>query len=230
MPNLTTAFPKKTGDLEKDYERLYKWSVALTDELKSILCNLDSGNVIEASKVKAQNIDVSQAKIKDAQVQSLTADKLTAGAIDTGSITIGSRDDDGKKITIEKQYILFEENYNIRIAIGKIDDNGGYVFTVQNEEGTQGVFMDDSGKITVTGNIEGGSINVNDVNVGRKIVLNDRDDLSVGSGYAGTVSVDNNRVVISAKNNRAIYLSTGGAIFLDCTECYLNGKKVVVEG
>ena len=88
MPNLTTGFPKRTGNLEEDYENLYNWSVSLIDELKSILCNLDSGNVTEANSVKAQNIDCTQARIKDAQMQSLTADKLTAGEIDAREIIV----------------------------------------------------------------------------------------------------------------------------------------------
>lgn len=52
MPNFTTGFPRMTGDTEGDVRKLGDWAIALVDELKWLFNNLDSGNVIEAAKVK----------------------------------------------------------------------------------------------------------------------------------------------------------------------------------
>lgn len=167
MPNLTTGFPKKTGNIEKDYDNLYSWAISLIDELKTILCNLDSGNVSEAGSVKAQNIDVSQAKIKDAQIKSLTADKLTAGTIDTGEITVrggrtvkktsadGIETSTKYEMDIQGDSIIFYEKGQIRIAIGKDQESDSYIFTVQNSDGTQGLFMKDDGNVVFTGQVTG---------------------------------------------------------------------------
>ena len=158
MPNLTTGFPKRTGNLEEDYENLYNWSVSLIDELKSILCNLDSGNVTEANSVKAQNIDCTQARIKDAQMQSLTADKLTAGTIDAGQITVKGESDNGKMVMSGEKLVFFETgNDKPRIYIGR--DGDDYIFSVQNSDATQGIYMDESGNIVITGVFSTGTEN-----------------------------------------------------------------------
>lgn len=161
MPNLTTGFPKRTGNIEEDYENLYNWSISLIDELKSILCNLDIGNVTEAMSVKAQNIDCTQARIKDAQMQSLTADKLTAGTIDTGEITV--KNERGKyEMEMRGDSLIFYEDGVIRIALGRSED-GGYIFTVQNKDETQGIYMDSGGNAVFTGEIRGGKISADTV-------------------------------------------------------------------
>ena len=234
MPNLTTGFPKRTGDLEADYENLYKWSVSLIDELKSIFCNLDSGNVSEAASVKAQNIDTTQARIKDAQINSLTADKLTAGTIDTGSINIKNEDDIGK-IEISGQSIELWEGGSVRIAIGR-DENGKYVFIVQNKDHTQGIYMNDDGNVMFTGNIAGGSITSNtkidvetDASIGRNIVLRDRNEGTIGFENAGVISVDTGVLRISANNHRTIELITDGPINLKCSSCKINGYEVMTK-
>lgn len=234
MPNLTTGFPKRTGDLEADYENLYKWSVSLIDELKSIFCNLDSGNVSEAASVKAQNIDTTQARIKDAQINSLTADKLTAGTIDTGSINIKNEDDIGK-IEISGQSIELWEDGSVRIAIGR-DENGKYVFIVQNKDQTQGIYMNEDGKVIFTGNIAGGSITSDttidvetDALIGRNIVLRDRNEGTIGFENAAVISVDTGVLRISANNHRTIELNTNGPIELKCSSCKINGYEVMTE-
>lgn len=150
MANLTSALPRRTGDLERDYNNLYSWATSLVDELKAILCNLDSGNVTEAAAVKAQNIDVSQAKIKDAQIKSLTADKLTAGTIDTGEITISNKDSSNSVVLDAKSMVFTDENGVKRIAFGRNAD-GNYIYTIQNKDATQGIYMQDDGNINVTG-------------------------------------------------------------------------------
>ena len=165
MPNLTTPFLNLKGqDINEDMKKINEWSVSLIDELKTILCNLDSGNVTEAGSVKAQNIDVAQARIKGAQIQSLTADKLTAGTIDTGEITISNEEEkNGTKgrIEIANQQIVFTEDSVDRIIIGRtytLNEDGEkvwhYTFTVQNSDGTQGIYMDEDGNINITGAIQ----------------------------------------------------------------------------
>lgn len=249
MPNLTTGFPKKTGNLESDYENLYNWSVSLIDELKSILCNLDSGNVTEANSVKAQNIDCTQARIKDAQMQSITADKLTAGTIDardinvininadninTGTlnseiVNIESEDAKGKLILDGDSLIFYEKDGDKiyqRIAIGRGED-GKYIFTVQNRDGTQGVYMDSGGNINITGNI-GGASNISvtsDVDIGETLNFKDRDTQTNG----GIISFSNNRLYIAGVGSRGIEIYTKGNIDLNCGSCRINGKNVLTD-
>ena len=249
MPNLTTGFPKKTGNLESDYENLYNWSVSLIDELKSILCNLDSGNVTEANSVKAQNIDCTQARIKDAQMQSITADKLTAGTIDardinvininadninTGTlnseiVNIESEDSKGKLILDGDSLIFYEKDGDKiyqRIAIGRGED-GKYIFTVQNRDGTQGVYMDSGGNINITGNI-GGASNISvtsDVDIGETLNFKDRDTQTNG----GIISISNNRLYIAGVGSRGIEIYTKGNIDLNCGSCRINGKNVLTD-
>lgn len=252
MPNLTTGFPKRTGNLEDDYENLYNWSVSLIDELKSILCNLDSGNVTEANSVKAQNIDCTQARIKDAQMQSLTADKLTAGEIDareiivhhinaseidtgklnSGVVNIGCDDDYGR-VLLDGDSLVFYEKVDgklyQRIAIGRGDD-GNYIFTVQNRDETQGVYMDSDGTIRITGNFIGGNIDIEtDAKVGRKIILRDKNESTLGYENAAIISVDTGVVRVQANNSRTIELNTNGNIDLKCNSCKINGHEVLTE-
>lgn len=175
MPNLTTPFLKLSGDTEQDLQKIEQWSVALVDELKSVLCNLDSGNVGEAASVKAQNIDCTKAKIKDAQVQSMTADKLTAGVINVseGISISGSHDDkesggsDGS-MEITNESIEMTENGVLRIAIGR-DENGNYIFTVQSRDGNSGIYMTEDGEVYLTGAIR----TTKDCSVGNFLTVGD---------------------------------------------------------
>ena len=162
MPNLTTPFLKLSGkSTENDLKQIEDWSVSLIDELKSILCNLDSGNVTEAGSVKAQNIDCTKARIKGAQIQSLTADKLTAGTIDTGEITVKGESDDGGTMIMTGESLVFYEKCNdetgktvdaLRIALGR-NDKGIYIFTVQSADGHSGIYMDENGEVFFTGTV-----------------------------------------------------------------------------
>ncbi|MBQ3471651.1 MAG: hypothetical protein IJH17_04715 [Clostridia bacterium] len=182
MPNLTTALPRRTGNIEEDYDRLYNWAVSLTDELKSLLCNLDSGNVTEAGSIKAQNIDASQAKIKDAQIASLTADKLTAGTIDTEKITVKGTDENGRTMLMTGEKIVFTETVGgrtyERIVIG--NNNGNYIFTVQNRGGTQGIYMTSNGEMQLTGDINTGK----DCRVQGQLLVGNGTDASSYKGIA----------------------------------------------
>ncbi|MCI8404065.1 MAG: hypothetical protein HFE49_04100, partial [Clostridia bacterium] len=45
MPNLTTPYLNLGGrDIDKDMDDVQDWSIALIEELRYILCNLDAGN------------------------------------------------------------------------------------------------------------------------------------------------------------------------------------------
>lgn len=172
MPNLTTPLLLLTGDTQTDLKRIDDWATGLVDDLKALFCNLDGGNVLEASSVKAQNIDCTKARIKDAQIQDLTADKLTAGTIDALEINVininadnivtGTLDAD--KVTIHGESAAGEmqqtgdcsawidKNGNTRILIGNV--NGSYIFIVQSADGRNGIYMDEDGKIHNSGSIE----------------------------------------------------------------------------
>lgn len=155
MPNLTAPLPRKTGDLQTDFDELYHCYISLVDEMKSILCNLDSGNVTEAGSVKVQNLDASQAKIKDAQIASLTADKLTAGVIDAGQITVQGANAAGRMELTGDYLVFLDKDNRRRIFIG--NENGNMVFWIWNGKSgaqSQGIEMTQSGEITMTGNIE----------------------------------------------------------------------------
>lgn len=221
MPNLTSALPKKTGDINKDYDRLYNWAVSLVDELKAILCNLDSGNVSEAAKVQARNIDCSKAKIKDAQIRSLTADKLTAGTIDTGEITISNSN--GKhEMNMQDDSLIFSEDGKIRIAMGRLNNSDSYVFIVQNKDASQGLYMDDGKRLYFTGEIQGGKLSSDtiidvgtDVKIGRSIILKDTYEGGTGADAAAEIFVDFGTMYIKANNNRQINIQTDGRVIIN---------------
>lgn len=81
MPNLVTGFPRKTGDTAQDVKEFYDWAVSLVDELKQLLNNLDSGNVLEAASVKADNVT---------DLENFIAEHITAGTIVTNTLIADS--------------------------------------------------------------------------------------------------------------------------------------------
>ncbi len=214
MPNLTTPFLHLGGtDIDKDMDDVQNWSIALIEELRYILCNLDAGNCMEAGKVQAKNIDCSKARIHNAQIQSLTADKLTAGTIDaeeidvinmkagniaTGTldvsdrVTIQGESDDARMVMNAQTLIFYEKDKNgneiPRIYAGYDKDKGKYVFEVYNKEGQKEIKMDDNGDVVFSGTIKGGKIEADtDISVNK--------DVNIGQylnvGYI-TTSVDEN--------------------------------------
>lgn len=168
MPNLTTPFLKLKGeDTSEDLKAIQEWTTALIDELKYILCNLDAGNVTEAGSVTASNIDCTKARIKGAQIQSLTADKISAGTIDAGEVTVAGKTDDGSVCLTGDSIVMYDSHSKLRIAMG-VNEDGNYIFTVQNADGTQGVYMDGNGEVYMTGtlNAKDGIISGTAVNIG----------------------------------------------------------------
>ena len=192
MPNLTTPYLNLGGrDIDKDMDDVQDWSIALIEELRYILCNLDAGNCMEAGKVQAKNIDCSKARIHNAQIQSLTADKLTAGTIDaeeidvinmkagniaTGTldvsdrVTIQGESDDARMVMNAQTLIFYEKDKNgneiPRIYMGYDKDKGKYVFEVYNNDYKKEVYLDDDGNAFFSGTIKGGKIEADtDINV-----------------------------------------------------------------
>ena len=216
MPNLTTPFLRLSGDTEQDLKQIEQWSVALVDELKSVLCNLDSGNVGEAASVKAQNIDCTKAKIKDAQVQSMTADKLTAGTINVSegiSIT-GSHDNketgDYGSMNITNETIEMYERGNLRIAIGR-DEDGHYIFTVQSRDGKSGIYMKEDGEVYLTGAIR----TTKDCSVGNFLTVGDVGGAAV---YFKNPTGGNDAEIVLDGEDSHINTPKGGV--------YINGRLI----
>ena len=48
MPNFTAGYPKTCGDIKSDIKALNDWAVALIDELKFVLSNIDECNISES--------------------------------------------------------------------------------------------------------------------------------------------------------------------------------------
>lgn len=206
MPNLTTPFLNLKGeDTGEDLKAIQEWSTALIDELKYILCNLDAGNVTEAGSVTASNIDCTKARIKGAQIQSLTADKISAGTIDAGEVTIASEDVHGTMKLDGESLQMYDGNGKLRIAFGQ-DEDGNYIFTVQNADETQGVYMDETGEVYMTGtlNAKDGIISGKAVNIGE--VAEPAINFSEASGTT--------KASIYLKDG-AVYIEAEGLIFIN---------------
>lgn len=157
MPNLTSALPRKTMDINKNCDNLYDWAISLVDELKYILCNLDAGNVTEAHSVKAQNIDCSMARVKSAQIQSLKADKIKTGTLDVSDNVTIQGDSDAAKMVMNSQTIIFYEkdrhgNEIPRIYIGF--DGKKYVFEIYDKNGSKGIYLNNDGEAVFGGTIQ----------------------------------------------------------------------------
>lgn len=156
MPNLTTPIPPNlTGETENDLKKFKEWGTALIDELSYVLNNLDAGNVIEASSVKAENIDTSSARIENAQIGALTADKLTAGTVDTGKVSISG--ENGKLLLSEAQ-IIITDRYNTRFMVAYNSSTKKFNFLLCNSSGTPTVSIDSSGNAIFTGKVESSSV------------------------------------------------------------------------
>nr|DAW92325.1 MAG TPA: hypothetical protein [Caudoviricetes sp.] len=231
MANLTTAYPMRTGDLQKDYEALYDWAVGLLDELKPLVNNLDAGNVAEAGSVRAENINTNHAKIKDGQVQSLTADKLTAGTIDAdeiqvihlnadnitaGTLTVGQQVDiqneEGTLKINGSEISMMDQDGNPRIQFGA-DADGQYLFLLQNSNGSQGLYLLDDGNIVFSGSIDTGK----DAWIGNRLYLDGT------NGLAGIVWKNGERKICDMfVENDCLHITGVGNM-------RLNGKSIATQ-
>lgn len=157
MPLLTVGYPTEKYNTEENLTEVRNVLSETIDQLRYILCNLDTGNVVEAASVKAQNIDASQAKILDAQIGSLTADKIYTGTLDSGKVTI-SDENKGRKVTMAGSYIHFTENGADRAGIGYLS-NGMFVFYINDESGEQTkIGLDSNGNAYISGTIDSSTI------------------------------------------------------------------------
>lgn len=156
MPNLTTPIPPKlSGQSNEDLIRFKEWGTALIDELTYILNNLDAGNVIEASSVKAENIDTSTAVIENAQIGALTADKLAAGTVDTNKVTVSSKNGELK---LSDAQIIITDGKNTRFMAAYNSGTKKFNFLLCNSKGIPTVSIDSDGDAIFTGKVESSSV------------------------------------------------------------------------
>ncbi len=156
MPNLTTPIPPElTGKTEEDLTRLKAWGTALVDELSYLFHNLDAGNVLEASSVKAENIDTVNAKISNAQIGVLTADKLTAGTVDTQKVTVS---DESGNLEIAGSKIVIRDRNCERFIAAYDKESKQFEFLLCNTDGVPTVSINSSGNAVFTGQVEGSAI------------------------------------------------------------------------
>ncbi len=156
MPNFTTPIPPRlTGDAEKDTQLLKAWGTALVDELTYLFNNLDSGNVIEASSVKAENIQTNTAKITNAQIGALTADKLIAGSVDTNLVNV--EDKDGT-LSITGSSIIISDQNRERFVAEYDKDTDAFRFELYNKDGNPTVSINSSGDAVFSGIVESAKI------------------------------------------------------------------------
>lgn len=156
MPNLTTPIPPKLcGKSNEDLIKFKEWGTALIDELSYILNNLDAGNVIEASSVKAENIDTATALIENAKIGLLTADKLSAGTLDTNKVTVSSSNG---ALKLSDAQIVITDNKNTRFLAAYNSRTRKFNFVLCNNSGTPTVSIDSGGNAVFTGKVESSSV------------------------------------------------------------------------
>lgn len=156
MPNFTTPIPPKlTGDASADVGTLKRWGTALVDELTYLFNHLDSGNVIEASSVKAENIETRNVKISNAQIGALTADKLVSGKIDTSLVNV---EDEGGNLTISGSEIIISDRNRERFVAAYDKDSGTFKFELYNSYGEATVSISSGGDAIFSGRVESSGI------------------------------------------------------------------------
>ena len=156
MPNLTTPIPPKpTGNANADVFALKQWGTALIDELSYLFNNLDAGNVIEASSVKAENIETKTAKISNAQIGALSADKIQAGCVDTELVTVGDRDGN---LEISDSGITVADSNRTRFEAKYNKNTDKFIFRLFNEDGEPTISISSSGDAKFNGTVESANI------------------------------------------------------------------------
>lgn len=156
MPNFTvSALPTNYVDAETDIKSIKRWILSAVDELTYIFNNLDSTNVIEAAKVKAENIDTTNARIGNAQIGMLNAEKLKAGTIDTSLVKLS---DSGGNLVISGSAISISDKNRTRFE-AKFDRAANrFNFVLYNKSGGPTVSIDSSGDAHFGGVVEGSQI------------------------------------------------------------------------
>lgn len=163
MPALTAGYPlpphicpndeKQIQELFSVTSNLQDWAVALVDELRYVLNNLDAGNVSEAQSVKAEHIDTRTAKIKSAQIHSLKADKIKTGVLHvTEKMTI--QNNDGSIQFLPSSIVFTDPNGVQRLAMGRVDGSDVFVFVMNAPNGEPMLVMDSMGEAIFGGTIQ----------------------------------------------------------------------------
>lgn len=139
----------------------------------------------------------------------------------------------------------FQENVNERVG-GFMDiiafDKGQLVeydrFKLQDTYLNRSAesFAAPDGHAIFAGKVSGGSveadtdINVHkDITVGRKIILQDKDENTLGYEMAGMISVDTGVMLISALNHRIVQIQTDGNIDFTGKRCMVNGAEIATQ-
>ncbi len=192
MPVLTAGYPlpphlchndeKQIQELFSVTSNLQDWAVALVDELRYVLNNLDAGNVSEAQSVKAEHIDTRTAKIKSAQIHSLKADKIKTGVLHvTEKMTIQNEDGSiqflSDCITMYAPYVdengyehLDEDGNPVmvrRLQMGRDAETGKFIFIICDARGNPTLELNDAGEGIFSGIIR----TAKDAIVGHNITL-----------------------------------------------------------
>lgn len=156
MPNFTTPIPPRlTGDTARDTQLLKAWGTALIDELTYLFNNLDSGNVIEASSVKAENIETKTAKISNAQIGALTADKLVTGSVDTNLVNV---EDKNGTLAITGSTLSISDKDRERFLASYDKSSDTFRFELYNSNGEPTVSINSRGDAVFGGIVESAKI------------------------------------------------------------------------
>lgn len=124
--------------------------------------------------------------------------------------------------------IYDETGKKLKIKLG--DHGDKYAFAIYDNDGKPAIFMDEKGDVIFSGIVQGGKIEsdtdinvTKDATVGRRIILQDKNEATAGYEEAAIISVSQGVMQILANNSRSINLYTDGNI-------NLNGKSVMVNG
>lgn len=207
MPVLTAGYPlppHRCVNDEKQIKELFSvtaniqdWAVALVEELRYILCNLDAGNVSEAQSVKAEHIDTRTARIQSAQIQSLKADKIKTGVLHvTEKMTIQNGDGSIQflpdSIVMSTPYVDENGAYHVdeegnpvmvpRLQMGRIAGTNTFIFTINDKYGKPTLMLNDAGEAVFQGVIQTGK----DAIVGHNITLGGKSEGLNSITFSGT--------------------------------------------
>lgn len=123
--------------------------------------------------------------------------------------------------------IYDETGKKLKIKLG--DHGDKYAFAIYDNDGKPAIFMDEKGDVIFSGIVQGGKIEsdtdinvTKDATVGRRIILQDKNEATAGYEEAAIISVSQGVMQILANNNRSINLHTDGNV-------NLNGKSVMVN-
>lgn len=134
--------------------------------------------------------------------------------------------------------IYDETGKKLKIKLGDHGSNGdeNYAFAIYDNDGKAVIFMDENGDVIFSGIVQGGKIEsdtdinvTKDATVGRRIILQDKNEATAGYEEAAIISVSQGVMQILANNNRSINLHTDGNVNLNGKSIMVNGKEVATK-